>query len=185
MSLQLIAPPAIEPVTLAEAKAHLKIDSSVDDALILRLITAARVRAEWHCGRGFVTQSWMLWRDAWPEDGVVEVPLPPLQAVTAVASYAGDDTETLWDPSLYRVDTASAPGRVVRADASLLELRALNAIRVAFTAGYGDAAADVPAPAREAILEIVAGLYVHRGDGSEELPLAGQALLSPYRVFNV
>jgi hypothetical protein len=49
----------------------------------------------------------------------------------------------------------------------------------------GRARAKVPAPAREAILEIVAGLCVHRGDGPEELPLAGQALLSPYRVFNV
>ena len=61
MSLQLITPPAIEPVTLAEAKAHLKVDTTDDDTLITSLIAAARARAEWHTRRAFITQGWMLW----------------------------------------------------------------------------------------------------------------------------
>ncbi|MBV9418770.1 MAG: phage head-tail connector protein, partial [Alphaproteobacteria bacterium] len=38
MSLQLTTPPATEPITLAEAKTHLKVDTTDDDALITRLI---------------------------------------------------------------------------------------------------------------------------------------------------
>jgi uncharacterized phiE125 gp8 family phage protein len=188
MSLELIAPPALEPITLDEAKAHLKVDTSADDALIARLITAARARAEWHTGRAFVTQSWIQWLDRWPECGVVEVPLSPLQSVATVTAYARDDTPSVWDSAAYQVDAVSAPGRVALACAVpplFATLRRVNAIAIAFTAGYGNAANDVPATMREAILEIVAGLYAHRGDGPEELPLAAEALLAPYRVFNL
>src|SRR5690349_16359269 len=91
MSLSLITPPVGEPVTLADAKAHLKIDTSDDDALIGQLITAARARVEWHTGRALMTQSWILWLDRWPDDGIVAIPLAPLAAVTAVTLYGRDD----------------------------------------------------------------------------------------------
>ena len=60
----------------------------------------------------------------------------------------------------------------------------LRNIAIAFTAGYGDAESDVPAPIREAILEIVADLYANRGETNVETPLAALALLAPYRVLN-
>ncbi|HTT98962.1 MAG TPA: head-tail connector protein [Rhizomicrobium sp.] len=183
MSLQLITPPSVEPVTLDEAKLHLKVDTTDDDALIERLITAARARAEWHTGRAFITQSWVLWSDCWAE--LVEIPLPPLQAVTAVNVYAGDGTATTIDASNYTVDAASQPARVLFGCIPPIALRAINAVSIAFTAGYGDAAGDVPAPVCEAILEIAAELYTHRGDGPEEISLSAQALLAPYRVFKL
>jgi uncharacterized phiE125 gp8 family phage protein len=182
MSLQLISPPSTEPVTLSEAKAHLKVDTTDDDALITRLITAARARAEWHTGRAFLTQSWILWRDCWAE--CVEIPLPPLQAITAVTTFARDGTPTVLDPDSYTIDAASQPARIAFGCIAPLNLRRVNAVAIAFDAGYGDAADDVPAPVREAILEIVAELYVHRGDGPEDVSLSAQALLAPYRVFN-
>jgi uncharacterized phiE125 gp8 family phage protein len=187
MPLQLITPPAIEPVTLDEAKAHLKIDTSDDDALIATLITAARARAEWHTGRAFVTQSWVLWRDCWPGDGVVEVPLPPLQSVSAVSVYARDNTATAVDAPRYFADTVSSPGRVVFdcLTAPAFDLRAVNALSIAFDAGYGGGAGDVPAPIREGVLEILAELYINRGDGPEEVAFAAQALLAPYRIFKL
>jgi len=72
MSLQLLSPPAIEPVTLSDAKLHLKVDVADDDALITRLLAAARARAEWHTGRAFITQSWIQWIDRWPACAVAE-----------------------------------------------------------------------------------------------------------------
>jgi uncharacterized phiE125 gp8 family phage protein len=188
MSLELVTPPAVEPVTLDEAKAHLKVDTSADDGLIARLIAAARARAEWHAGRAFITQGWIQWLDRWPESGIAELALPPLRSVVSVTAYARDDTASVWDPSIYKVDAVSAPGRVALACTApplIANLRRVNAVAIAFSAGYGDAAEDVPALLREAILEIVAGLYAHRGDGPEELPLAAEALLAPYRVFNL
>ncbi len=187
MSLQLITPPAVEPVTLAEAKLHLKVDTTDDDALITRLITAARTRAEWHTGRALNTQSWILWLDAWPECGIVEIPLPPLQSVSSVTVYAPDDRATVLDPAIYQVDTASAPARLTLKSTVMppINMRAINAIGVAFTAGYGNAATDVPAGFRAAILELIAFLYEHRGEAPAELPLDMLALLAPFRVFHL
>ena len=139
MSLSLNTPPAAEPVTLDDAKAHLKVDTTDDDALITSLISAARARAEWHTGRAFVTQSWTLWLDGWP--GIIEIPLPPLQSVASVTAFALDDSATVLDAATYQVDTASSPARLtLKPNASPpVALRRINAIAIAFTAGYGDA----------------------------------------------
>ena len=185
MSLQLNTPPAAEPVSLAEAKAHLKLDTSDDDVLIASLITAARARAEWHTGRALVTQSWTLWLDAWPAGGV-EIPLPPLQSVTSVTTYALDDTPRTLAPSTYQVDAASAPARLTLKSGIVppTGLRALSAVEIGFTAGYG-AASAVPAPVKQAILQTVADLFVHRGDEAEVVSSTAQALLAPYRIFKL
>jgi uncharacterized phiE125 gp8 family phage protein len=187
MSLQLITPPALEPVTLADAKAHLKIDTSDDDALIARLIAAARARAEWHLGRALITQGWRQWLDQWPCNGVIEIPLPPLQSVASVTVYALDDSASVLDPATYQVDAASAPARLtLRSSVSPpINLRAINAVALEFTAGYGDSASNVPAPLVEALLELVAFLYEHRGEAPAELPLDCLALLAPFRILHL
>jgi len=180
MSLQLNTPPAAEPVTLAQAKAWLRVESGDDeDALIASLIPAARARAEWHTGRAFVTQGWTLWLDrAAP---VIEIPLPPLQAVTAVTLYAPDDSATVLAEGAYDIDLAGSRLRLKTPPANL---RAINAIAIAFTAGYGDAAA-VPAPVAQAILQITASLYEHRGGDAAPTPETALALLAPYRTFKL
>jgi uncharacterized phiE125 gp8 family phage protein len=201
MSLQIVTPPAVEPVTLDEAKAQLKLDTDADDDLVARLIPAARARAEWHLGRALITQSWTLWLDAWPcapanDDwgalggagaGIIEIPLPPLQSVTSLTAYALDDGATVLDASLYQVDASSAPARLaLRINAAPpTNLRRINALALVFTAGYGDAASDVPAGIRAAILELIAFLYEHRGEAPAELPSDVLALLAPYRILHL
>ena len=182
MSLQLLTPPAAEPVSLAEAKAHLKIDTADEDALIASLVTAARARAEWHTGRAFVTQSWCLWLDAWPRDGIAALPLPPVQAVSEAAFTAIDGIRSVIAPAAYRLDVAS--NSLVLSDPHPpARLRSVSAVEIRFTAGYGDAQA-VPAPVKQAILQIVASLYIHRGDDAV-VPTDAAALLAPYRVFKL
>ncbi|HEY4941639.1 MAG TPA: head-tail connector protein [Rhizomicrobium sp.] len=183
MSLQLTTPPSLEPVTLAEAKAHLKIDTSDDDALIATLIAAARARAEWHTGRALITQGWTLWLDTWRQ--VISIPLPPLQTVASVTTYARDDSAHVLDAATYLVDAAANRLALKQSCAPPTDLRRLNAVAIAFTAGYGSAAADVPAPLREAVLELVAFLYENRGDAPAELPQGCLALLAPYRVLKL
>ncbi len=187
MSLQLITPPAVEPVTLSDAKLHLKVDTTDDDALITRLITTARARAEWRTQRALNTQSWILWLDCWPPCGVIEIPLPPLQSASAVTVYALDDSATVLDPATYQIDAASAPARLTlkSAVAPPIDLRAINSVAIAFTAGYGDAADDVPAGFRSAILELIAFLYEHRGEAPAELPADILALLAPFRMIHL
>ena len=179
MSLQLNTPPAAEPVTLSQAKAWLRVESGDDeDALITRLIGAARARAEWHTGRAFVTQGWTLWLDG-IGDGNVALPLPPLVAVTSVTLHGTDDGATVLDAAGYQVD---APGGRLVFAAPHPGLRAVNGVSIAFTAGYGDAA-SVPAPVRTAILQTIAWLYDHRG--GDGLPDAALALLAPYRAVRL
>lgn len=187
MSLSLTTPPGGEPVTLAEAKAHLKVDTDDDDALIEALISAARARIEWHTGRALMTQGWTLWLDAWPANGIVEIPLPPLQSVLSVTVFASDDSASVLDGDAYRVGTASAPGRLALKSAlapPVATLRNTDGIAIAFVAGYGEAS-DVPAAIRQAILCIVADLYTHRGDADSLVGITAQDLLAPYRIFRL
>lgn len=183
MPLELITPPTVEPVTLAEAKAHLKIETNDDDALLATFIAAARARAEWHLGRALITQGWVLWLDRWPYSNCVEIPLPPLQAVTSVKTCAVNGTVADLDASLWFADTVSSPARLTLNGALPGNLRPQNAIAIAFTAGYGDAADDVPAPIRAGILELIADLYGNRGDQARAVPIP--ASLAPYRMVRL
>jgi uncharacterized phiE125 gp8 family phage protein len=180
MSLQLNAPPAAEPVTLDQAKAWLRVESGGDeDALIAALIPAARARAEWHTGRAFVTQGWTLWLDR-PEV-CIAIPLPPLQAVQSVTLYRRDDSALALDTDDYVVDAAGSRLLLKTPPAGL---RAVNAMAIAFTAGYG-AAGDVPADIAQAILQIVSALYEHRGGEATPTPDSALALLAPYRILKI
>ena len=183
LPLELTTPPATEPITLAQAKAHLKLDTTDDDALVTALISAARARAEWHTGRALITQAWTLWLDTWRD--TIELPLPPLKTVASLTTYGRDNAAHVLDSASYFVDTASGRITLNHGHCPPTDLRRLNAVAVAFTAGYGDAAADVPPPLKEAILELIAFLYENRGEAPAELPLDCLALLAPYRVLKL
>src|SRR4051794_4197557 len=69
MRLVQITPPSVEPVTLAEAKLHCKVDFTDDDALITSLIAAARMVCETRLRQALVTQTWVLYLDSFPSAG--------------------------------------------------------------------------------------------------------------------
>jgi hypothetical protein len=69
MRLVQITPPTVEPVTLAEAKLHARIEYSDDDALVTSLITAARRYCETAIRAAFITQTWTLMLDSFPSAG--------------------------------------------------------------------------------------------------------------------
>jgi uncharacterized phiE125 gp8 family phage protein len=185
MSLERISAPAAEPVTLAEAKAHLRVDHDDEDALIGRLIVAARERCEAITARAFIAQSWLLWCDAWPDRGqrALTIPKPPLMTLTSVTAYDRSGAATVLSSDAYIVDSAAVPGRVVFTDTALLpvNLREASAIAVAFEAGYGVDPADVPAAIRGAILNLAAHLYEARGDARPTPPDIAE--LAPFKVM--
>jgi uncharacterized phiE125 gp8 family phage protein len=186
MALELLTPPASEPISLAEAKAHLRVDHDDEDALIARLVIAARESCERITGRAFIAQSWRLWCDGWPDCALraISIPRPPLISVTSVAAYDRSGAATTLSSDAYIVDSAAAPGRIVLKDTTVLpaDLREANAIAVTYQAGYGANAANVPAGIRAAVLSLVAHLYEARGEG-ETPPPDALALLAPYRVM--
>ncbi len=73
MPAQLITPPVAEPVTLADAKAHLRLDTALDDDYVKSLITMARQYIEEVCWRGLVTQTWELTLDSFQGEDTLEL----------------------------------------------------------------------------------------------------------------
>lgn len=191
MSLLLTAGPAAEPVSLAEAKAHVRIDGAAEDGLLASLITTSRLHIEAALGLALITQSWQLQLDAWPKRGGVVLPLRPVQAIDAVRVTAFDGTVVTLEPSHYRCDGYGLPPRLLPA-ASPFPDPGANAlgIEIAFVAGYGAAAADVPAPIRQALLHLVAHWFEHRepvhvGATASRIPDMVSELLEPYRLVRL
>ena len=65
----LVTGPSVEPISLAEAKLHLRVDITDDDTLITGLIISARQRAETITRRSLCTQTWKLVLDQFPAPG--------------------------------------------------------------------------------------------------------------------
>jgi uncharacterized phiE125 gp8 family phage protein len=163
-SLKLATAPAVEPISLDEAKLHLRVDISDDDTLITSQIQTARRRAEKIAGRAFITQTWDYVLDAFPQGDTLEIPKPPLQSITSIKYYDQDGTEYTLSSDDYYVDTYGEPGRVVLKSSATwpsITLREANGVVVRFMAGYGDAD-DVPEEFKQAIYLLVGHFYENR-----------------------
>ena len=202
MNAILIAPPATEPVTLVEAKAWLRVDTTDEDAEISALITAAREIVEAATRRLLITQSWRIILDRWPfargadlsldalmiaprpQVMEVEMPLAPLLSVTGARIYDASGAPQPLDPSLWRLVGAPDEARLVLSARPPHPGATAGGIEIDVLAGYG-AESDVPAALRQAILALVSDWYENRGDidtaAPENLPKRVAALVAPYR----
>ena len=148
MALNLITPPAREPLSLALAKNHLRqeVDFTVDDNLIQGLIIAARKFCEGFQNRAYMAQTWDLWLDKWPAGKYIDIPLPPLQSVTSIKYYGTDGTEYTLAVTEYDVDDKGFTGRVVLKYGKSwpsVSLRPSNAVVIRFMSGYKTYASTV------------------------------------------
>lgn len=188
MTLKLITAPATEPVTLAEAKVHLRCGDD-EDALLGVLIQAAREQAEHQLGRALITQTWERVIDAFPA-AEIELGMPPVASITQITYVdTAGDTQTL-SSALYTLDADTPPGWALPAEDTDWPdtLDTANAVRVRFTCGYG-AAGDVPAAIKSWMLLRIGTLYKLReevvaGKSLAEIP-GGYVdrLLDAYRVW--
>jgi len=188
MAAIMVQAPASEPVSLAGAKAQLRIVHGDDDQLIAALITAARRVVEARTGLCLIAQDWLCLRDGWPEEGVIELPMAPLLGVEEIGVFGDDDQKAVIDPAHYIVDAASRPPRVMLRGSRLWPRpgRAVNGIGIRVTAGFGPLPADVPQPLRQAIELLVVHFYAQRGDETGGgLPISLPALLDPYRMVRL
>ncbi len=179
--------PALRPVSLAEAKAHLRVDFSDDDTLISALIDAATAHIDGYTGilaRALVTQTWRQDFCDWPGDRVLRLPLAPVASVESVKYFDAANVETTVSESGNYALLEDARGPYIKftsdfAAPALYDERD-DRIRVTFVAGYGDPS-DVPAAIRAAVLLIVGDLYKNRDAGETAPNAAATALLTPYR----
>lgn len=176
MALRRTVEPATEPVTLAEAKAHMRIDHSNDDAWITAAIVEAREMAEKELGRSLITQTWQRTLDYFPD--AIELSYPPIIAVSSILyrdSVTG--TPTVLSAASYEVDSASEPGYVVPAYGYEWPTPqdSINAVTVTYTAGYGDASA-VPQAIKKWMLMIIGHM-----DANREATVPGVSIVkTPY-----
>lgn len=184
MTLSLLTPPAIEPVSLQQAKAQLKLDIDDDNGLVTSLIEAARMRTEHYTRRALLTQSWIQWCDNWPSAPIM-LAFPPLQAITAVTSYDMWDNAHVIDASLYRVENGDGGARLAFKEfvVPAFNLRRFDALSICYRCGYGDSQDDVPQAIRSAILAMITDLYAHRGDVALT-PQTALSLLESFRAVS-
>jgi len=191
MAIKLITPATTEPVSLVEAKLHLRVDHSTEDTKISGLIKAARELAEDATWRAMITSTWELRLDAWPRMPL-ELPRAPLQSISSIKYVDEAGVEGTVASSVYDCDTASEPGRLFfKANQSWpgVTLYPFGGVRIQFVAGYANAAA-VPEKVKAAILLIVGHLYENReqvivasGLSPVDLPLGIHTLLASEKVW--
>jgi len=193
VALTIVTKPKETPVSLDEAKQHLREDDPTgsNDAIIRSLIEAATKQAEHYTRRALITQTWDMWIDKFSDP--LEVPKPPLQSISFIKYL--DSTGTLTthsnSPQIYKVDTDGIKGNLYLTysqvwPATYDEPKAVN---IRFIAGYGTAE-DVPEGIKQAIKMMVSHWYEFRepvivGGTPMKMPMAVEALLDPYRVLTL
>lgn len=182
-------PPAAEPVTLAEAKLHLRVDGNDEDAYITGLITVARMAAEDRLERSLVNTPWRVALDGFAD--AITLPMPPIVSVQSLKYWDADGVQQTLAGTGYVLDAASEPGRLVPAPGQAwpaTQSGRVNAVEVNYTAGYGPTGSDVPAPVRHWMLLALGDMYANR-ERSAERPSVPQSfadgLLDPYRLWGV
>lgn len=179
--LRVVTKPTVEPVTLAEAKAHCRVDATADDAYIATLIQTAREWVESYLDRQLIHTELEMSLEEFPEsDEEIDLPRPPM--ATAAGKTAVAVTYTLSTQATaslasntFRIDRHATPGRIYPLYGQNWPADRLddeNAILVRWWAGYGPSGTDVPAPIRHAILMLVGHWY----DGSRQAAVSTGAV---------
>lgn len=185
--LSIVTPPAEEPITLAEAKAHLRVTFDDDNSYITDLIIAARQWFEEQTYQQVITATWDLLLDEFPTgDDPIRIPRAPLASVTSVSyTDTAGDPQT-WSSDDYKVSATRQPGIIRPAYGEVYPIARAEAdsVTVRFVAGYG-AASAVPDLIKAAIKLIVGQMYEFReelisGTIINQLPTGAQRIIAMY-----
>jgi len=117
-----------------------KTGDATEDALISRLITAAREYCEDITRRALATQTIEGYLDWFPCGGEIELPMPPLQSVTSLIYKDSVGTETTMTATTqYLADLESDRGRIVLpygVSWPTFTPYPINPIKIRYVAGY-------------------------------------------------
>jgi uncharacterized phiE125 gp8 family phage protein len=191
--LTLVTPPAVEPVTLAEAKLHCRVeaDNTYNDSLITTLIQAAREWVEKELDRSLIDTTWDYYLEDFPgcHGDKLVLPRPPLRSVTHV-KYVDDGSGSLITLAVntdYRVFTPSKMPGFLRPAYNVSwpgPRDQSDAVQVRFVAGYGATAASVPACLKAGIKLLVGHWFENReevvvGTVTKQIEMGVLSVISP------
>lgn len=185
MITERIAAATENPITLDEAKAHLRVDTNADDALISSLISAAVSFIDYPgaLGKVMVTQTWRQSVSAPDADGRLYLTVGPVQSISGVSYFDADNQSqaaSVGDFQLYKSEDwaflAPKSGKTWP-----VVYNRPDAISITHVSGYG-AASAVPQSLKTALLFLVAYWYEFRGDEVSEMPPTAEALINMHKI---
>lgn len=197
MSLLVTTAPPAEPLSLADAKTHLRVTSTAEEDYIESLIKVARGYVESVTGRVLVERSIRWTVDDFPcgDDSVWRLPVSPVQSIESIVYTDTNGTEVTWASSNYLLHTDEDRPYIYLAfekswPSDVRDIR--NAVKVNMIAGYADDAgspisytANIPSEIIHAIKLLVGHWYWRRhaasADALSEIPMGVAALLVDYK----
>lgn len=202
MSTVRISQPSVEPVTLAEAKLHLRVDHDVEDQLISGYIASARALCEKEVQRTLITTGWRLTLPGFPCLDYQRLcdPVPMLlaqairlhmgdvQSVSNVTYLDPDGVQRTLSPTAYELQSWAGQWLLAPAHGASWPATqsGLQSVTVDYLAGYGATSDSVPAPLRSWILLAVGDLYSQRLRSGDKPAVPHQfvdGLLDAYKVW--
>jgi uncharacterized phiE125 gp8 family phage protein len=185
--------PAVEPISLAEAKAHLRITHTDEDSLITSLIVAARNYVEGLANRPLVQRTYTLKLDRFPMHYEIILPAGKVSAVSSITYVETAGTTQTLSANAYTLEAQRLPSSIVinpstsSAWPTARFYAGISSVTISYTAGYGATASTIPQALRQAVLMAVGYWYdIARETGSEvnlsEVPHGVEALA---RMFSI
>lgn len=188
MGLSIDTAASLRWATLQEAKDHLRVTSTAEDAYLSHLIAAVQSIAESITNRAILTTTYVYYLESLPSSGEIELPRPRVQSITHVKYYDSSNVLQTLAAGNYATDIISEPARIVTAYGVIwpTTYNKPNAVEIKYVAGY-TAANFIPKGLVQAMYFLLAHLYDLRspvviGASVAQLPFAMDALFSPYRM---
>lgn len=187
MPTQIIVEPTFEPITLQEAKDHLRITHTHEDNLIMLAIITSRMMAESYTQRAICQKTLEYHCNFFGY--VIELPFPVVSSVSWVKYDDIYGVEQTLATTEYEVYLVMEPAAIVQAYGKNFPgtRDKINAVRIRYVAGYANPEA-IPSPIKSAMLLLIGHLYENREELTavkmEEMPTGSKALLNPYRLLS-
>lgn len=191
MALSLVTGPAVEPISLTEAKLHLRVDSTTDDALIEGLVRSARLHIEAFTRRALGQQTWDDTRDAFPCEGVWWLEKPQIQSITSITYLDTAGESQTWGSSNYLTDLPSGPFAQrarITPDYGVSwpsTYGVMNAVTVRYVAGYGGTAKAITSITRSSTTATVTTTAAHSYSSGQRITIAGSDQAAYNATFEI
>lgn len=156
--------PAVEPVTYADTKTHLRLLNDEEQSYVTDLIKLARVTVEKMANRALITQHWYMYLDEFPSRDDFKLPWSPVQSITSITYLDTLGATQTLSTDVYTLDDTQFVSKVALKynQEWPTTYDQINAITIEYVAGYGDTADSVPVNFIHAIKLLVTHYYENR-----------------------